>query len=373
MGDTINVIIDDLNALFWRLYELPMLLLITSLVFGFAVLYLLIKWMMRKRNWNEKKSGWILGISFVLVLLICGVIVDNKFYRMSKQIEMLDYKLFNLSSQSISDTTNSLKIVSNVNVDLKQSTDSLWEKPEIQQQDLNASTKLFKMRFKTPLASAFLTITDLQTPGLEIVLTPEIQEKYYTSEFGKQQGCFVAINGEAGTTPAQNCPWGQWVGNYIVKNKPLMLKDTKYRPFLAFDSTNKAKYFKALLVDTTLTAEKYNCIGGRWDILVNGEISKSEGVFEGNTKPYPRTIMGINKEGTKLYLLIVDGRQTGYSFGLELAQCATILKGLGAYDAMACDQGGSSCMYLKNQGIISRPGDGEERFTYTHFGLKMKY
>mmetsp|Transcript_15639 Transcript_15639/g.21183 ORF Transcript_15639/g.21183 Transcript_15639/m.21183 type:complete len:86 (-) Transcript_15639:129-386(-) len=85
--------------------------------------------------------------------------------------------------------------------------------------------------------------------------------------------------------------------------------------------------------------------------------------------------MGVDSTGRYLYLMVVDGKRPDYSAGLTYEDCAKVLRSLGAADAMACDQGGSSCMYVRNMGgIINRPADsdGRERKIYSHFGIAMK-
>ncbi len=84
--------------------------------------------------------------------------------------------------------------------------------------------------------------------------------------------------------------------------------------------------------------------------------------------------MGIDREGRYLYMMVVDGKRPQYSLGLSLDESARLLKLLGAWNVMSCDQGGSSCMYLENYGgIINRPADsdGYERAVYSHFGIKL--
>jgi exopolysaccharide biosynthesis protein len=80
--------------------------------------------------------------------------------------------------------------------------------------------------------------------------------------------------------------------------------------------------------------------------------------------------MGIDETGNKLFLLIADGRKPQHSRGLTMKECAALLLPYGCANAMSCDQGGSSCMYVEKFGIVNRPGDGGERPVYTHFGLK---
>ena len=73
--------------------------------------------------------------------------------------------------------------------------------------------------------------------------------------------------------------------------------------------------------------------------------------------------------------MVVDGKRPWYSVGLTYEDCAEMLRSLGAYDAMACDQGGSSCMYVEDMGgIINRPADwdGVERPVYSHFGISFR-
>jgi exopolysaccharide biosynthesis protein len=113
----------------------------------------------------------------------------------------------------------------------------------------------------------------------------------------------------------------------------------------------------------------YNAIWGRYDLIVNGkeDIDARDGTKD---NPYPRTIMGIDESGKKMFLLIADGRKPQHSRGLTMKECASLLLPYGCYQAMSCDQGGSSCMYVEKFGIVNRPGDGGERPVYTHFGLR---
>lgn len=233
---------------------------------------------------------------------------------------------------------------------------------------LNDAVHLFKIRLFKPLAQIFLAIIDLKSPNLEILITSKFGKKFLTSSFAKQNGAFLAINGEAGNSPDPDSGLGWWVGNWISKGKPVLLKDTVTRPFLSFNKKNKATYFPEKIVDTALGPEKYNTIWGRYDILVDGKIVH----FKYDQKQ-PRTIMGINSSGDLLYLMVIDGRQPKYSNGLGLMESAEILKIFGSTNAMACDQGGSSTMYVQTLGgVINRPCDVVgERPTYSHFGIRI--
>lgn len=371
MGDAVNIFIDNLNALLWRLYELPMYAIYGGCVLIFLILWLLIKSIRKKQTKKASQKITVPLIGFLLLLLICVIVIDKKTIRLHDEIQLLHKKynaILNADAVRVESGTDSKELDLNISV-LK---DSLHAGVIVNRQTVNTAVELITLQIEQPLAVCYIAVADLTKPNLEIALTPEIGEKYLTSTFAKQNQCFLAINGEAGTTPGKHAPLGQWTGNFIVKGEALLLKDSKLRPFLAFSKNNKAFYSPSEQVDTTNTPQKYNTIWGRWDILINGKVLENKSRLRSNNMPYPRTIMGVNNKGTMLYLMIVDGRQPGHSLGLGLQYAARVLQLIGAEHAMACDQGGSSCMYIRDLGgIINRPADGKERFTYTHFGLKM--
>jgi hypothetical protein len=61
-----------------------------------------------------------------------------------------------------------------------------------------------------------------------------------------------------------------------------------------------------------------------------------------------------------MLLVVVDGRQPGYSRGMTLRELAELLQRLGATQAMNLDGGGSSEMVV-NGLTASRPSDGQGR------------
>ncbi|MFI6484270.1 phosphodiester glycosidase family protein [Nonomuraea sp. NPDC050663] len=70
----------------------------------------------------------------------------------------------------------------------------------------------------------------------------------------------------------------------------------------------------------------------------------------------PRSMIGMDDRG-RLMLVVVDGRQAGYSEGLGIAQTAELMKRLGAVEAMNLDGGGSSVLATAGAGIVNRPSD----------------
>lgn len=67
----------------------------------------------------------------------------------------------------------------------------------------------------------------------------------------------------------------------------------------------------------------------------------------------PRTVVGQCKNGVVL-LLVVDGRQVGYSIGATMEDCADILLQYGAVTAGACDGGSSSVIGYDGE-VINKP------------------
>ncbi|OAT79824.1 phosphodiester glycosidase family protein [Desulfotomaculum copahuensis] len=88
-----------------------------------------------------------------------------------------------------------------------------------------------------------------------------------------------------------------------------------------------------------------------------------QGIMEGFRgsllEPSPRTAIGVNREG-RLLLVVVDGREPGWSAGVTMEELAYLMTNLGAVRAAALDGGASSAMWVSGR-IVNRPSDGRER------------
>jgi hypothetical protein len=77
----------------------------------------------------------------------------------------------------------------------------------------------------------------------------------------------------------------------------------------------------------------------------------------------PRTAVGIGANGRRLLLVVIDGRQAGLSVGASLRETASLLRDLGARDAINLDGGGSSAMVIADPGatsgfrLVNKPSD----------------
>lgn len=84
-------------------------------------------------------------------------------------------------------------------------------------------------------------------------------------------------------------------------------------------------------------------------------------------KKEPRTLIGHFTNGDVL-MIVIDGRQKGYSEGVTLEDAQDKLIQLNIRDAYNLDGGGSSTFYYKGQ-VLNRPSDGKERNVISSFVL----
>jgi len=370
LGNWFNAFIDMCVILSDRYSSLPMVFLLIIAISISAIVYFIIRAIsVQSRRHLSLRYGLVL-----LTLLIFSLLFDIKIHRINRDFLRITQKSF--------DNPNSLFDLIKVKSGLKDMFGSISIST---QQQCSGIEYIFIQISRPHEVKIHVAVIDLRIPGLEICITPEFKKKELTSDFARQNNCIVAINGEAGESPFYdpvalkgvkriipnfNPGLGIWSGIWIVKGKAVSLDNKYNRPFIAFDKNNQARYFYEEAKDTTMSLEKYNAIWGRFDAIVEGKISVSI-----RDMLQPRTCMGLNKDGTKLILMVVDGRRQGYSLGLDPIFTAKVLKLFDAHNAMFCDQGGSACMYLKAKGgIVSVPsdGDGLERPIYCSFGVSIK-
>jgi exopolysaccharide biosynthesis protein len=83
---------------------------------------------------------------------------------------------------------------------------------------------------------------------------------------------------------------------------------------------------------------------------------------------HPRTAIGVNAARTRLWLVVVDGRQD-YSEGMTLPELREFFSLLGADQALNLDGGGSSAMVIRGR-VVNQPSDATgERAVVNALGL----
>ena len=103
----------------------------------------------------------------------------------------------------------------------------------------------------------------------------------------------------------------------------------------------------------TNTTGIYTAVSGYYAVLTNGVIIGNNALISTFPDPtfhqlQPRTIFGLSADGRYLFLLVIDGRQPGYSDGANDNDMGFWALQFGATDAVAMDGGGSAAMYMEN-------------------------
>lgn len=127
------------------------------------------------------------------------------------------------------------------------------------------------------------------------------------------------------------------------------------------DAVGALKAGDAAQVTVALNKDVKVAAGGRVVLMQDGAIV----VPQDNDYKHARMVAGISQDGSRLYLLEVDGNQAD-SLGLTLYDAAAQLQAFGAWNAVELDGGGSATMIARKAGttapqIVNRPSDGNER------------
>lgn len=96
-------------------------------------------------------------------------------------------------------------------------------------------------------------------------------------------------------------------------------------------------------------------------LIVNGEAAEIKG--NGGWGIAPRTVLAQRKDGIVL-LVVIDGRQPGYSLGISMTELTKLLQRYKAHNAVNLDGGASSSLAIGNETITKPCGysaTGERR------------
>lgn len=96
-------------------------------------------------------------------------------------------------------------------------------------------------------------------------------------------------------------------------------------------------------------------IGGGPLLLREGEVVPEDNAA---APRHPRTAIGFSDR--EIVLVTVDGRQPGWSVGMDLPTLARLMAELGCTEALNLDGGGSTTAWVRGE-IVNRPSDGGER------------
>ena len=91
---------------------------------------------------------------------------------------------------------------------------------------------------------------------------------------------------------------------------------------------------------------------------------------------HPRTAVGFDDSGSWLLMVVVDGRQPGFSEGVTLYELAGILQSRGCSESINLDGGGSSIMLVRESGrdvrTLNSPSGKAHRPVPVMLGVRKK-
>jgi len=123
--------------------------------------------------------------------------------------------------------------------------------------------------------------------------------------------------------------------------------------------------------------EAWNAVSGE-PLIEDGQVKIAS--FHDVERLHPRTAVGLDRLETKLVLVVIDGRQPGYSEGATLPELAEVLLVAGAWNALNLDGGGSTALVIEGAsgGAIQLDSPihtrlpGRERPVGNHLGVRAQ-
>ena len=200
-----------------------------------------------------------------------------------------------------------------------------------------------------PVMMHIVTI-DLKTAGLRIFVTPQAEHNSRTtSAFVREFKTKLAINASYFSPFYDRTPWDYYPrsGDRTVPTGETISNGDRHTPPLAkwpvlcISQVNIAK-----IIDTgTCPPETLNAVAGRELLVSNGRATDQKFAAD-EEKPYPRVAIGIDRQGTKLWLMIIDGKQPLYSEGVTKLELSQLMAKLGVDTAINLDGGGSTTLVV---------------------------
>ena len=206
----------------------------------------------------------------------------------------------------------------------------------------------------TLLTSDFASTTQNTEAGVDVILSPAadpVTGQVPQLKIGSQLTCTVEQVLES--TGATAIPEGKLVLTLNGKDKAELL--AALRALQAGDTVTLSATSPDSRWDSVTQA-----VGGMYKLVTGGVVESGL-----NAEQTARSAVGIRADGS-LVFYTVDGKQSGYSVGATLTQCAKRLVELGCVEAVCLDGGGSTTLgvtYPDQSGmqVITSPSDGTQR------------
>lgn len=199
-----------------------------------------------------------------------------------------------------------------------------------------------------------------------------LRSAFANNQFGENITALVSDTAEVnGAILAVNGDYYGFRSSGIVIRNGVVYRDEGAREGLVFYTDGSVAVY-----DETQTTAAELLADGAWNTLSFGPAIVEDGAAVdgidqveidtniGNHSiqgEQPRTAIGVTADG-HILIVVVDGRDPGYSRGATLPELADILVSLGATTAYNLDGGGSSELWFDGE-VVNRPSNGGERAT----------
>jgi hypothetical protein len=202
---------------------------------------------------------------------------------------------------------------------------------------------------------------DLTAPGIGILVTPGTGQcgletcAMTTGAFLEKYKLQVAINGSF-FEPFYSRDYT--ISDYYPHtNDPVNIEGLTISNGNAY-STDDDRYAKLCYNQVSVQIKQEGCPLGTAQGLAGNEILVIDGWVADQIPDYgldPRTAVAVSLDGKTLWLIVIDGRQDGYSEGVTLNELAGFAKELGAATALNLDGGGSTTLVSSQYGVLNSP------------------
>jgi len=208
---------------------------------------------------------------------------------------------------------------------------------------------------------------DLTTATLRLRATRTADRQKTVSAFAAQYGCVVATNGDFfsyqgyGTIGLAMGAEERWPNS----------TDTTDEGTVAVGRDNRIEISRPQDIVDPPADWMSEIVSGHPLLVDGGVVSADTNCTTSFCNRNPRTAAGLSQDHHTLFLVVVDGRSTA-SVGMSLRELADLMVELGAWRALNLDGGGSSTMFVANEGgVQNAPSDGMERAVGNHLGIAV--
>lgn len=257
--------------------------------------------------------------------------------------------------------------------------------PQQLTQRLFSGVTYFRKEIEAPNKMvAHVLAIDTRANGLKSLVTPPSHNSGLictrrTSQFLDEFELQIAVNGDGFSyldqdeyDPDDFCPNGGEpvkVNSYAASRGKAYSDRWDHRPIMYINKKNEVTFNKR-------KGALYNAISGDRMLVQKGKVVER---LESQSVE-PRTAAGTNRNGRWLFLVVIDGRQPGYSEGISFPELADFLISLGVYTGLNLDGGGSSTMVIEgamgDPFILNSPIEdnvqGRESAVSNHLGIWIK-